>query len=250
MIERLLTEEGYVHPDIPANDAEQRTMLRGLLNTREAAPIDENFLEVQDEYLQESLMERGGAVDGEKLPEIEKGISLWQGDITRLRCDAVVNAANSGMTGCYVPCHACIDNCIHTFAGVQLRKYCADLMKEQGYAEPVGEAKITPAFNLPCRYVIHTVGPNVRFSGVTARSERELASCYESCLRLAAENDCASIALCCISTGEFGFPRRLGAEIAVRTARKFCEECDGEMKIIFNVFKDEDLEIYRDLLGK
>ena len=168
-------------------------------------------------------------------------------NITRLQCGAIVNAANSGMTGCYVPCHACIDNCIHTFAGIQLRLDCAQLMERQSHEEPTGQAKITKAYNLPCDYVLHTVGPIIE-GRVTPEDERLLASCYRSCLELAQQNGVESIAFCCISTGVFHFPNQRAAEIAVETVRKFKSETVSEMKVIFNVFKDLDLEIYRRLL--
>ena len=170
------------------------------------------------------------------------------GDITRLRCGAIVNAANSGMTGCYIPCHGCIDNCIHTFAGVQLRRECAEIMARQGHEEPVGRAKITGAYNLPCRYVIHTVGPAVG-ERVTARDERLLARCYRSCLELAEQNGIESIAFCCISTGVFRFPNERAAEIAVDAVRRYRTETGSGMRVIFNVFSDRDREIYERLLG-
>jgi O-acetyl-ADP-ribose deacetylase (regulator of RNase III) len=160
-----------------------------------------------------------------------------------------VNAANSGMTGCYVPNHTCIDNCIHTSAGIQLRCECGKIMSLQGHAEPAGQAKITQGYNLPCRYVIHTVGPVVRGS-VTKRDEELLASCYRSCLELAAANHIESIAFCCISTGVFHFPNRRAAEIAVSTVRDCLREKTSVKKVIFNVFKDIDEEIYRELLGE
>ena len=151
------------------------------------------------------------------------------------------------MTGCYIPCHACIDNCIHTFAGVQLRQDCAALMAEQGHEEPTGQAKITKAYNLPCDYVLHTVGPIV--SGrVTREDERLLASCYRSCLELAEKNSVRSIAFCCISTGVFCFPNEDAAEIAVQTVKEFLQTPTTIKKVIFNVFKDLDKEIYTRLL--
>ena len=178
---------------------------------------------------------------------MREGIYLWQGDITTLRCDAIVNAANSGMLGCFVPCHGCIDNAIHTFAGVQLRLACARIMDEQGRQEETGGAKLTPAFNLPCRYILHTVGPIV--SGrLTQRDCDLLASCYRSCLELAEENHIKSVAFCCISTGEFHFPNRQAAEIAVNTVMEFKEKTPSNMEVIFNVFKDMDAAIYRALL--
>ncbi len=173
---------------------------------------------------------------------------MWKGDITRLQVGAIVNAANSGMTGCYRPCHNCIDNCIHTYAGIQLRNYCNDMMRKQGYEEPTGQAKITPAFNLPCDYVIHTVGPIVQ-GGLTEKHEELLKSCYRSCLELAEENGIESIAFCCISTGVFLFPNRRAAGLAVQTVKQYKERTNTKIKVIFNVFKDKDEQIYEQLLG-
>ena len=182
------------------------------------------------------------------LKPVEDGIYLWQGDITTLRVDAIVNAANSGMTGCYVPNHRCIDNCIHTFAGVELRLECDRIMREQGYEEPTGKAKITPAYNLPCRYILHTVGPIVG-AAPTDGDCRLLESCYRSCLELAAANGLKSVAFCCISTGEFHFPNGQAAQIAVRTVRDFLQRETSVRKVVFNVFKEQDKEIYSRLLG-
>ena len=186
--------------------------------------------------------------DAETLPEVQPGIAIWQGDISTLRCDAIVNAANSGMTGCYVPNHRCIDNCIHTFAGMQLRLDCDKLMKIQGVPESTGKAKITKAYNLPCCYILHTVGPII--SGpLTKRDCGLLASCYRSCLQLAAEYGLQSVAFCCISTGEFHFPNQHAAEIAVETVQTFLKDETSIKKVIFNVFKDIDKEIYERLLA-
>lgn len=191
--------------------------------------------------------EEKGIIDVRNLPEIRKGISIWQGDITSLKCDAIVNAANSGMTGCYVPNHRCIDNCIHSYAGIQLLLECAELMEKQGYEEPTGHAKITNGYNLPCKYVIHTVGPII-YNRVRIEDERLLADCYRSCLELAAENKLESIAFCCISTGEFHFPNERAAEIAVETVEAFLKKQSGIKKVVFNVFKDMDKRIYEKLL--
>jgi len=236
---------------IPHDDDEQRQLLRALQNVRPPAPVSERFLHVQDEYLGGMLAQRA-ITDADDVPPAETlrsgaTLALWQGDITTLRCDAIVNAANSGLTGCYIPNHACIDNCIHTYAGVQLRLACAELMQRQGHEEPTGQAKITPAYNLPCRYVLHTVGPIVS-GDVTAEDERLLASCYRSCLALAEENGVESLAFCCISTGVFHFPNRRAAEIAVQTVRQYKAVSGSRMKGIFNVFKDQDREIYAQLL--
>lgn len=249
LIRSLLEERPeYKKMQLPSARAEQKELLRGLMNVRAPAPISEEFLSVQDEYLQQALAENG-VLDPADLPEIRPGIILWQGDITRLKAGAIVNAANSGMTGCYRPNHACIDNCIHTFAGIQLRLACAELMEAQGHEEPTGRAKITPGFNLPCDYVLHTVGPIVQGS-LTPRHEELLASCYRSCLDLAAANGVKSIAFCCISTGVFMFPNRRAAEIAVETVEQWLKENESTMQVIFNVFKDEDLRIYQRLLSR
>lgn len=248
LIQELLKEnKAYRDVRIPADAAGQRQLLRGLMNVRMPHDISEEFLRIQDSYLQEEA-EKKQIVDVDTLKPVQRGIYIWQGDITSLRCDAIVNAANSGMTGCYVPNHRCIDNCIHTFAGVQLRLDCAKIMKKQGHEEPTGKAKITSAYNLPCRYLLHTVGPII--SGrVTDRDCALLASCYSSCLELAAENKLESVAFCCISTGEFHFPNDKAAKIAVDTVKKFLEQKTSVKKVIFNVFKDTDRDIYRELLG-
>ena len=248
LIRELLHEQPrYRNIEISKDHAEQQKLLRSLMNIRMAAPISEAFLQTQDEYLQETIKEKG-ITDIKDLIPAEEGIYLWQGDITTLKCDAIVNAANSGMTGCYQPCHNCIDNCIHTYAGVQLRNACAEIIEKQGYEEPTGCAKITSAFNLPCKYVLHTVGPIVQ-GHLTKEHEELLASCYRSCLELADENGVKSVAFCCISTGVFMFPNERAAEIAVQTVRDYRKEKNSGIEVIFNVWKDEDYEIYRELLG-
>lgn len=248
LIQYLLNEvENGNEIKIPSNTFDQKSLLRGLMNIRLARKVDDEFLKIQNEYLQEETREKG-IVDVDDLVPIQKGIYVWQGDITRLKCDAIVNAANSGMTGCYVPNHRYIDNCIHTFAGVQLRLNCADLMAKQGHSERTGNAKITSAFNLPCKYVIHTVGPIV--SGRLTRKDCELLkSCYNSCLEKAVEMNLKGIAFCCISTGEFHFPNEKASEIAVETVKNFMKKDTSLEKVIFNVFKDKDKEIYENLLG-
>lgn len=218
-------------------------LLRALLNERPPMPASEEFLRVQDAYLQEELR-RKGITDYADLEPVEPGIYLWQGDITALKCGAIVNAANARMLGCFCPNHGCIDNAIHTFAGVQLRLECAEIMRRQGHAEPTGSAKITGAYNLPCDFILHTVGPTIT-GEVTPQDEEDLANCYRSCLELAEKNGIKSVAFCCISTGEFRFPNRRAAEIAVETVRRY----KGDTEVIFNVFKDSDYEIYRGLLG-
>lgn len=246
LINRLLGEdEHYNGITIPESEAEQKRLLRSLINIRLPSPIGNDFLAIQDEYLQTAIAEKG-ITKLHDLTPFKDNIYLWQGDITTLECDAIVNAANSRMTGCYHPCHNCIDNCIHTFAGVRLRLKCAEIMRKQGYDKPTGKAKITPAYNLPCKYVIHTVGPIVQ-GRLTEKHRMLLKSCYESCLELAVLNRIKSIAFCCISTGVFGFPQDKAAEIAVQTVREFLKNHDIE--VIFNVFKDADYELYRQLLG-
>ncbi len=248
LIQELLREQPqYRNMEIPESAQDQKNLLRSLFNIRMPEPVSEEFLQVQDAYLQGEAAEKG-VTDLADLTPIEEGIYLWQGDITTLKCDAIVNAANSQMLGCFYPCHGCIDNAIHTFSGVQLRAACADLMKEQGHSEPTGTAKITPAYNLPCRYVLHTVGPIIT-GVVTKKDEQLLASCYRSCLELAEQNQVESIAFCCISTGEFHFPNKRAAEIAVKTVREYRQERQSKMEVIFNVFKETDLRIYRQLLG-
>ena len=249
LIRALLDEQPrYRGTEIPSDAGAQKQLLRGLFNVRMPGRIGDEFLRIQDEYLQEVTQQKG--VTGLKeLTPMEPGIYLWQGDITTLACDAIVNAANAGMTGCYQPCHNCIDNCIHTYAGVQLRNVCAEIMEKQGYEEPTGRAKITPAFNLPSRYVIHTVGPIVQ-GRLTKRHEEQLASCYRSCLQLAEKNGCRSIAFCCISTGVFGFPQDRAAKIAVETVRTYRATNHSSIEVIFNVFQNRDHELYRDLLGQ
>ena len=245
---RVLLNEHPEHQElrIPTDADTQRQLLRGLLNIREPRRIGADFLKIQDEYLQEEIAAKG-ITNVADLTPMQPGLYLWQGDITTLKCDAIVNAANSGMTGCYCPNHGCIDNAIHTYAGVQLRLACAEIMDRQGHPEPTGQAKITPAFDLPCRYVLHTVGPIV--SGqVTAQDKELLASCYRSCLELAAEKELESVAFCCISTGEFHFPNELAAEIAVQTVKAFLKQQTSVKKVIFNVFKDMDKKIYERLL--
>ena len=232
--------------DIPAEPESQRQLLRGLMNIRAPQGVGAEFLQVQDDYLQGETAAKG-ITDIADLSPVQPGLYLWQGDITTLQCDAIVNAANSGMTGCYIPNHRCIDNAIHTYAGLELRLACAELMEQQGYPEPTGQAKITPAFNLPCKYVLHTVGPIIQ--GRVTRHDRELlASCYRSCLELAAENGLESVAFCCISTGEFHFPNEPAAEIAVATVKEFLQKQTSVRKVIFNVFKDLDKAIYEKLL--
>ena len=243
----LLCEKAeYKTLPIPDSAADKRRLLRALMNVRPPAPVSEDFLKVQDEYLQGVLAEKQ-VIRIADLTPVQPGLYLWQGDITTLAADAIVNAANSAMLGCFVPCHGCIDNAIHSAAGVQLRLECARIMTQQQAEEPTGRAKITRAYNLPCRYVLHTVGPII--DGRVTKQDRELlASCYRSCLELAATYGLKNIAFCCISTGEFHFPNELAAEIAIRTVKDYQQQNPNRMEVIFNVFKDCDYEIYKNLL--
>ena len=248
LIADLIREKAeYQTIHLPDSAAEKRQLLRALMNVRPPLPVSNEFLKVQDEYLQEEIRCRGTTSLADLTP-VQPGLYLWQGDITTLAVDAIVNAANSRMLGCFVPCHGCIDNAIHSAAGVQLRLECARIMAQQQTEEPTGKAKITKAYNLPCRYVLHTVGPIIH--GMVTRRDRELlAACYRSCLELAAEYGLKSVAFCCISTGEFHFPNELAAQIAIRTVNAYQQENPNRIEVIFNVFKDCDYEIYKKLLS-
>ena len=226
----------------------QRELLRTLMNVRPPRLLSEEFLRIQDELLSAERKARG-VVDVMTLPVVplDARLSLWQGDITRLNADAIVNAANSALLGCFIPCHRCIDNAIHSAAGLQLRAACAALMERQGHPEATGTAKLTAGYNLPARHVLHTVGPIVHGT-LTEEHRQLLASCYRSCLTLAAKNGLKSVAFCCISTGEFHFPNAAAAAIAVREVRAFLAENTSVERVVFNVFKDDDRCIYERLL--
>lgn len=248
LIKRLIDEKkNYSDVEIPKDMEEQKRLLRALFNTREPKEIDNEFLKIQDEYLKNEIEEKG-IVDIENLVPIKENIYLWQGDITRLKVDAIVNAANSQMLGCFVPNHSCIDNVIHTYSGVQLRMECHKLMLKQGKSEETGKAKITYAYNLPSKFIIHTVGPIV-FNQLREEQKELLKSCYNSILNLVKEYKLKSIAFCCISTGEFRFPNEEAAKIAVDTVQEFLSKNRIDIKVVFNVFKDKDYEIYKRLLG-
>ena len=254
LIDYLLKEDPqYSEMQIPEDLQGKRNLFRALRNVRWPKPVSEEFLRLQDEELQEQLKEKGvvelnACRDAINRVSTNKQLLIWQGDITRLKVDAIVNAANSQMCGCFQPLHSCIDNIIHSKSGIQLRLKCADIMRRQGHEEPTGQAKITPAYNLPCEYVIHTVGPIVQ-GPLTKKHEELLSSCYKSCLDIAAENGVKSIAFCCISTGVFMFPNQRAAEIAVETVKDWLSATGSELKVVFNVFKDMDLDIYSSLLG-
>ena len=248
LLRELLAEAPRRIP-IPVDEQGQKDLLRALMNVRAPKPIGQDFLKIQDEYLKAERNLRG-VVDGWSLPSIPSNpnIVLWQGDITTLTVDAIVNAANSKLRGCFYPCHSCIDNIVHSRSGIQLRLLCDDIMNRQGYDEPTGKAKITPAFNLPSRYILHTVGPIV--SGRATQQDRALlASCYRACLTLAVQKGCKSIAFCCISTGEFHFPNEEAAGIAIAAVENFLRNGNEPIRVIFDVFKDVDLRIYQKLLG-
>lgn len=229
---------------IPKTSTLQKQLLRALFNIRLPKEASNEFLKIQDEYLQEEIAKKG-ITDYRLLTPIKKGIYLWQGDITTLCCDAIVNAANSQMLGCFYPNHGCIDNAIHSYAGIQLRLACAKLMAQQGHDEATGKAKITPAFNLPSKYILHTVGPIIT-NELTKSDCEKLRSCYNSCLKLASKKGLNSIAFCCISTGEFHFPNDIAAKIAIQTVYEY--QKDHEIEVIFNVFTKTDYDIYANLL--
>lgn len=244
--ELLMEQTQYVDIMIPEEEQAQRQLLRALFNIRMPQITDRRFLDIQDAYLQEEIR-RKGITDITELTPLKDGIYLWRGDITTLRCDAIVNAANSQMLGCFCPNHGCIDNAIHTYSGVQLRAACAEIMDRQGHEERTGEAEITSAYNLPCKYVLHTAGPVIH-GRVTDRDKEVLASCYRSCMELAERKGAQNIAFCCISTGEFHFPNSVAAEIAVKTVEEYRRQTNSGMEVIFNVFKETDYNIYRKLL--
>ncbi len=247
LLKNLLNEQPqYSDISIPYDEYEQKRLLRSLFNIRMPANVSDEFLKIQDSYLKEEIS-RKGITDIKNLKQFQNNIYLWQGDITTLKCDAIVNAANNQMLGCFCPCHECIDNAIHTFAGIQLRLSCYEQMKKQRHKEKTGSAKITPAFNLPCKYILHTVGPIV-LNSPTKKDVLLLASCYNSCLELAESNNIKSIAFCCISTGEFHFPNELAAKIAINTVKEYLNQKNSKIEVIFNVFKDVDYKIYKKLL--
>ena len=250
LIGYLIDEDpDYAGTGIPEDSGEQWQLLRSLMNVRPARPIGDDFLLHQDRFLQEAAR-RKGITDIRSLEPVSGNLYLWQGDITALRCDAIVDAANSGLTGCYHPCHNCIDNLIHTYAGVQLRLECAGIMERQGHKEAAGQAKITHGWNLPAAHVIHTVGPVVEGDAPAAEERRLLASCYRSCLSIADMNGLGSIAFCCISAGRFRFPGKEAALIAVSTVRDYLRETGSRIRVIFDVFSDKDREIYRRILAE
>ena len=232
----------YAHYAIPQDEAGQWQLLRALFNVRPPAPVGGAFQRIEGALL-EAMTAAKGIVDAELLPTsaLDARLVLWQGDITRLRADAIVNAANSQMLGCFLPNHNCIDNIEQTMAGVEMRYDCFKLMQAQGHEEPTGSAKITPGHHLPARFVLHTVGPIVR--GPLRQAHRaQLTSCYTSCLSLAAEKQLASVAFCCLSTGVFRFPKADAARIAVHTVREWLDAHPSSSlrRVVFDVFEEAD----------
>ena len=250
ILEVLLSEQSkYLNINIPSDIEGKYNLMRSLINARPPFPLSDEFTKAQDAVLK-SLLEAKGIVKIEDIPtcDSDNRLKLWQGDITRLEVDAIVNAANSQMLGCFVPLHGCIDNAIHSAAGIQLRHECNEIMLKQGCTEPTGTAKITKGYNLPAKYVIHTVGPIIGCEEVTEDKKNQLADCYRSCLALADKNRLKSIAFCCISTGEFCFPNQKAATIAVSTVVEYLNSNTDIQTLIFNVFKDSDFSIYTRLL--
>lgn len=255
LIEYFLSERSeYRDIEVPDDYNGKQRLLRSLMNVRMPSSAPEDIISIQDEFLKTEAEEKG-IVTLSDIPLLKDNISLWQGDITRLEVDAIVNAANSALLGCFVPCHGCIDNAIHSAAGIEMREECEKIMeakrKHYGiwYEEPNGRAIITKGYNLPAKHVIHTVGPVVQ-GAVTSKNREDLASSYESCLSLAYEHKLESIAFCCISTGEFHYPNKDAAMVAITTVEEFIRKHpDAFERVIFNVFKDEDLRIYRKLLA-
>lgn len=268
-----LKEDSSEYKNLETNEynlAEKKNLIRSLMNIRMPGKPSDELTDLQDAYLQDELKAKG-VVSLADIPTIQEQfgnkslrtgnplfpadkLSLWQGDITRLKAGAIVNAANSQMLGCFVPCHKCIDNAIHSAAGIQLREECSHIMKHRrmkygrNYEEPTGIATLTSGYNLPCDHVIHTVGPIV-YGEVNDRLCQDLQNCYENVLKCCMEHHISSVAFCCISTGEFHFPNDKAAKIAVETVTNFLEKHNDCMeRVIFNVFKDSDLEIYKSIL--
>ena len=258
-LEYLLNEfkadsDNYKNLDTSGDGEAKRRILRSLMNIRLPRPMPDKVLRIQDEYLRLRAKEKG-IVHVSDIPEVKAGISIWQGDITRLEADAIVNAANSHMLGCFVPMHTCIDNAIHSFAGIELREECnrkmEELMKIHGrqYEQPTAVPMLTDAYNLPAKKVIHIVGPIVDFR-LDDKLEKNLADCYRNTLDMCLENNLKTVVFCCISTGVFRFPNKRAAQIAVSTVNRWKSQHSGAMdRIIFNVFKDEDLRIYKEVIS-
>ncbi len=243
LIEILCDERGERVP--PLDDSRKPDYFRALCNVRPPLPVSTEFLALQDEYLTEKSRERG--VTNVDNFDYADGIALFKGDITTLNADGIVNAANSAMLGCFHPLHNCIDNVIHSAAGVQVRLDCNDIMR--GREAENGEVIVTKAYNLPSRFIFHTVGPIV-YGSVTKENESDLAKCYRNCLAKADETNLKTLAFCCISTGVFGYPKEAAAKVAVETVREYKAKTNSSPKVIFNVFTEKDYAIYKRLLGK
>lgn len=246
---KYLIDERNEDIKIPDDYQSRNDLFRALMNTRPANPIGDDFLKIQDEFLSSKINSKNltGVSD---ICRSNGKLMLWQGDITTLAVDGIVNAANSKLLGCFIPLHNCIDNVIHSSAGIQLRLECDEIMKMQNHDEKIGDAKITDAYNLPSKYVIHTVGPAIAHGLLPSKKDKEkLANCYKSCLKLASEYHLESLAFCCISTGVFNFPQKQAAEIAVKTVSSYLDENKTSLEyVIFDVFSDEDYLIYKNLL--
>ena len=248
LIAALLAEPWAREAFPQIHEEDPRRILRGLMNLRPPVLAEPALLALQDRLLQAELAEKTVTRAGALSPcPRHPRLALWRGDITTLEVGAIVNAANSALLGCFLPCHRCIDNAIHSAAGIQLRLACHALMEAQGHEEYPGGAKLTPGYNLPARYVIHTVGPKVKGPLIQAHRD-QLAGCYRSCLALARDQGIASVAFCCISTGVYGFPREEAAAIAVETVLETLDRAPEVERVIFNVFEEKDYDIYRRLL--
>lgn len=241
---QILCEEEKITMPQGMNEAEKADFFRALCNVRPPKPVSKEFITLQDEYLSRRTAER--RIADVKEFAYRRGAALWQGDITRLNCDAIVNACNAKLLGCFSPLHNCIDNIIHSNAGVQVRLDCNDIMK--GGSEKCGGVKVTKGYNLPCKYIFHTVGPIVGGGVPSAQDERDLRACYLSCLKKADEMGLESIAFCCISTGVFGYPKQAACRLAVAAVREYLLS-GSDLKVIFDVFTDEDLHLYKEQLG-
>lgn len=243
---KYLLSEGNLQADIPPDETAQKQLLRALFNVRMPQKASDEFLQIQNQYLQEELSNKG-ITDVENLLPVAGKIYLWKGDITTLKCDAIVNAANSAMLGCFRPLHNCIDNAIHTAAGVELRLECDKIM--QGRQAQNAQVVVTSAYNLPSKYVFHTVGPIVS-GAVTKQNRTDLANCYLNCLETADKMHLTSIAFCCISTGVFGYPKQQAAALAVKTVSDYLQQNKSDLKVVFNVFTEEDYAIYNRIFSK
>ncbi len=241
---KILIEERNNIPPLNKGNLSDPDYFRALCNIRPPAPVSEEFLTLQDKYLKEET-EKRGVVKTEDLIFHDQ-IALWQGDITRLACDAIVNAGNSALLGCFQPLHNCIDNVIHSWAGIQVRLDCDEIM--QGKQLPNGEVVVTPAYNLPSKYIFHTVGPVVKLDQPSRQDIADLRMCYLSCLDKAREMGLQHIAFCCLSTGVFGYPQDQAANLAVEVVRKWLND-NGGLRVIFNVFLDKDRSLYEQELS-